>query len=117
MKPRKEWKREPPNRDVFDPNREFPKEDPNVAWPRCDPAKEELPKVDPPKCELLKPEPAWIVEEPLDRPKECQPPSKLPALRAERPALAKPPELRPALKRAEPPELPNECHWPSLTAE
>src|ERR1019366_4643632 len=53
---------------------------------------------------------------PLDGPKECQPPSELPALRAEKLEFAKPPELRPSLTRAGLPELPNECHWPSLIA-
>jgi len=60
----------------------------------------------------------------LERPKECQAPSGIPVLRAERLEFATPPELRPSLERAETPALeraelaalPNECQWPSLMA-
>jgi morphogenetic protein associated with SpoVID len=41
---------------VFEANRRLP-DDPNVEWPKRDPAKDELPKVDPLKFEPLKFEP------------------------------------------------------------
>src|SRR5208282_3784462 len=65
----------------------------------------------------------------LDELKECQAPSAIPVLRAERLVFAAPsrPELRAALElelelepeveRAELLTLPNECHWPSLIAD
>jgi hypothetical protein len=56
-------------------------------------------------------------EEALDGPKECQPPSDLPPLCAEKPEEAKFPELRPPLKREEPLPLPKECQRPSLIPE
>ncbi len=55
-------------------------------------------------------------EEALDGPKECQPPSDLPPLCAEKPEEAKFPELRPPLKREALP-LPKECQRPSLIPE
>ena len=93
----KELKREPP-KERFDPN------------PEREPAKDDLPKVELPKREFAKPEL-------LDEPNECQPPAELPPLRAEKLEVPEFPKLRPPLKRAELPELPNECHWPSLIAE
>jgi hypothetical protein len=93
---------------VFEANRLLPN-DPNVEWPKRDPAKDELPKFDPlkldplkfdpPKLELLKREllkpapprpgpdreahcvPERASDDALrDGPNECQPPSDLPPL-------------------------------------
>jgi len=118
--------------DVFDANRVLPK-DPNEEWPKRDPAKEEFPKLDALKFDPLKPAPLCVgpdredhtalertpeeEEAGLDGLKECQPPSDLPPLCAEKPELLKSPELCPRLKREELPALPNECHFPSLKFE
>jgi hypothetical protein len=96
LEPPNELKREPP-KELFDPK------------PERDPAKDDLPNVEPPNREFAKPEL-------LDEPNECQP-AELPPLRPEKLEVDEFPKLRPPLKRAELPELPNECHWPSLIAE
>jgi hypothetical protein len=52
----------------------------------------------------------------LTGPEERKAPPEIPVLRADKLEFAELPELRPSLTRAELPELPNECHCPSLIA-
>jgi hypothetical protein len=145
-KPPSEAERAPPKREPLELNREFRNEELAEERLKLVPPRDEWPAAEPLKCAPAKSDPARVavdgevrsaleaplakldaplVDAPFAEPKSRQPPAEFPALRAERFEFAEPAELRSAPDRAElpklraelPPELPNECHWPSAMAE